>query len=44
MQVLTVDARHVRDFPVIVDNLRHLIRLRRRTIYGDLPKIDPTFP
>jgi CRP-like cAMP-binding protein len=42
MEVLELDESAVRHVPVILDNLRHLLRLRRRTIYQDLPQIDPT--
>ena len=42
MQVLELTVDVVREVPVILDNLRHLLRLRRRTIYQDLPQIDPT--
>ena len=41
MEVLEVDAAVVRNVPVVVDNLRHLVHQRRLTIYRDLPQIDP---
>jgi CRP-like cAMP-binding protein len=41
MEVLSLAAEEVRGVPVIVDNLRHLIRSRRRSIYADLEQIDP---
>jgi len=42
MEVLELNMDEVRSVPVIVDNLRHVIRERRRTIYQGLPQIDPT--
>jgi hemerythrin len=41
MEVLELDTSVVRNVPVVVDNLRHLIRQRRLTIYQDLPQIAP---
>ena len=38
-KVLTVDAGIARSVPVLVDNIRRLIQIRRETIYQDLPQI-----
>ncbi len=43
MEVLIVDSAHLREIPVLVDNIRQLIRKRRASIYADLKKIDPTY-
>jgi CRP-like cAMP-binding protein len=42
MELLELDMDAVRNVPVIVDNLRHVIQQRRRTLYKGLPQIDPT--
>jgi CRP-like cAMP-binding protein len=42
MEVLELDESLVRQVPVVVDNLRHIIRTRRQGIYASLPQIDPT--
>ena len=42
MQVLSFSADSVRQLPVLVDNIRRLIRYRRTTVYRSLPEIDPT--
>jgi CRP-like cAMP-binding protein len=41
MPVLSVPYEVVRGYPVIVDNLRRVIRARRHNIYRTLPHIDP---
>lgn len=43
MKVLCLNADLVRKVPVIVDNIRRIIRLRRMTIYQDLKQIDCRF-
>ena len=40
MNVLTLDADEVRDVPVIMDNLRHVIGARRQTIYQGLSQTE----
>ncbi len=42
MEVLELDPHQVRTVPVIVDNLRQVIRRRRETIYRNLAQVDPT--
>jgi CRP-like cAMP-binding protein len=42
MEVMTLDSALARQVPVLVDNIRRLIRFRRDTIYQDLSRIDPT--
>ena len=39
--VLSVPYDAVRHYPVIVDNLRRLVRSRRANIYRTLPQVDP---
>ena len=41
-EVLVLNAEVARGVPVLVDNIRRLIRLRRETIYHGLPRIDLT--
>lgn len=41
MEVLSVHFDVVRAYPVIVDNIRRLIRTRRGNIYRTLPQVDP---
>ncbi|MCP4752957.1 MAG: cyclic nucleotide-binding domain-containing protein [Proteobacteria bacterium] len=40
MEILSMDPCVVRDVPVIVDNIRRLIRSRCSSIYQNLPQID----
>ena len=42
MEILILDFDSVRDVPVILDNIRRLIRSRCENIYLDLPQINPT--
>ncbi len=42
MQVLSLPYDVIRGYPVVVDNIRRLIRLRRNNIYRTLPQVDPT--
>ncbi|MBI4083152.1 MAG: cyclic nucleotide-binding domain-containing protein [Candidatus Lambdaproteobacteria bacterium] len=42
MQLLSFSADSVRQLPVLVDNIRRLIRYRRPTVYRSLPEIDPS--
>ncbi len=39
--MLSVPYEVVRNYPVIVDNIRRLIRHRRNNVYRTLPQIDP---
>jgi CRP-like cAMP-binding protein len=41
MPILSVPYEAIRPYPVIVDNLRRVIRARRHNIYRTLPQIDP---
>ncbi|MCH8883924.1 MAG: cyclic nucleotide-binding domain-containing protein [SAR324 cluster bacterium] len=41
MDVLSIPYEVVRNYPVIVDNIRRLIRHRRNNVYRTLPQIDP---
>ena len=40
MEVLTLDAGEVRDVPVIMDNIRHVLRARCQTIYQGLSQTE----
>ncbi len=42
MEILILDADKVRNVPVIVDNIRRIIRSRKGHIYKDIPQIDQT--
>jgi len=44
MELLELEHDDVMHVPVMVDNLRRLIRTRRRGIYASLPKVDPVHP
>jgi CRP-like cAMP-binding protein len=42
INVLEIDGSHFTKIPVIIDNIRRIIRLRRKTIYNSLSQIDQT--
>lgn len=41
MQALELDSTQLRGMPVVVDNVRRIVRTRRTGIYGALPQLDP---
>jgi len=43
MKVLNLNADMIRKVPVIVDNIRRIIRKRKMSIYQDLKQIDRKF-